>query len=242
MSPMRRIPWLAVAAALPALGCGGDDTDDTGGDTGTPADWACGDDVVDARDGAVYRSVSVGAQCWLRDNLDLGSMIESTSSGALAHDDGLVEKYCWNDDPAECDGTAGTRRGGFYEWQEALQDYSGSPAPPVQGICPAGFHLPSRDEWDTLFDGLGGTAAAPGRLAVGGDSGFDALMTGYRCTMTGGFRPSAMSAETMTYFWTTDASGSTDAWLWEVGESAMQTFAFRQSLGLSVRCVGDAPP
>ena len=242
MDPIRRFPWLGIATLLPALagGCDPEDSDETG-DSDEPAAWTCGEDLEDERDGAVYRTVVVGTQCWLGENMNLGTMIESTASGSLAHDDGVVEKYCWDDVAAECDGTGDMKRGGFYEWQEALQDWSGESTLPVQGICPAGFHLPSREEWDVLVDLFGGTSQAPARLAAGGDSGFEALMTGYRCTMSGGFRPSAMSAATMTYFWTTEGSAS-GVWLWEVGETSMQTFAFEASLGLSVRCVGDAVP
>jgi len=242
MDPIRRCTWAASATLLLSLawGCDGEESDDTG-DSGEPAAWACGDDVEDDRDGAIYRTVAIGTQCWLRDNLDLGTMIESTTAGSQAHDDGVVEKYCWDNDQGECDGTGSMKRGGFYEWQEALQDWSGEPTLPVQGICPAGFHLPSREEWNALVDLLGGTGEAPARLATGGDSGFEALMTGYRCTMSGTFRPSAMSSATMTYFWTSEGSAAS-VWLWEVGETSMQTFAFEPSLGLSVRCVGDLAP
>lgn len=192
---------------------------------------------MDARDAKVYRSIALGDQCWLRDNLDIGTMIESTQSGSQAHDDGVVEKYCWDNDPAECDGSAGMKRGGFYEWIEVLQGDSGQP---IQGICPDGFHLPSGAEWDVLLEQFAGGSNCDGELAAGGPSGFDALMTGYRCTLTGGFRPGAMSADYRAHFWTSDTTTSGEAWLWEIGEGSAQTFDFDTSLGLSVRCIGDA--
>jgi uncharacterized protein (TIGR02145 family) len=245
MPAIRFSAWNATLILLlgVAAGCSGDSPSDTADDTGTaPTPWACGDDVGDARDGASYRSVVIGDQCWLRDNLNLGTMIESTQAGSQAHDDGQIEKYCWDNDQAGCDGTGDVKRGGFYEWAEALQDYSGQPTDPAQGLCPDGFHLPSVAEWDVLVDLFGGVSDAPSHLAEGNDSGFDAVMTGYRCTMSGGFRVSAMSSSTMAYFWTTEASSGTYAWLWEFGENLMQTFAFERSLGLSVRCVGDEAP
>jgi|WetSurMetagenome_2_1015567.scaffolds.fasta_scaffold329730_1 uncharacterized protein (TIGR02145 family) len=244
MDAIRCCPWVVCATLAWAAGCAGNESVDSDSvdDTGETGPWTCGSDVSDTRDGEVYRSVVIGDQCWLKDNVNLGTMIESTAAGSQAHDDGAVEKYCWDNDVGGCDGSTGLKRGGFYEWPEAQQDYSGQLLLPVQGSCPDGFHIPSRDEWQTLVDLLGGLDAAPAKLAVGGESGFEALMTGYRCTLSGGFRSSAKSAETMTYFWTSEDAGSTNAWLWELGGSSMQTFAFRQSLGLSLRCIGDAAP
>ena len=199
---------------------------------------------MDRRDGSTYRSIVLGSHCWLRDNLDLGTMIESTAPGSLAHDDGAVEKYCWDDDPGWCDGSAGMREGGFYEWTEVIQDDPGDqPIQPFKGICPAGFHVPSSDEWDVMVreyeDECG---CVVGRdLAAGGASGFDALLTGYRCTLTGGFRPAMMSPDYRAYFWTSDTTTSGEAWLWEISTGLVRTFDFDWSLGLSVRCIGDAP-
>lgn len=221
-------------ALIPLLFACGEDSDVVDETDETDEPWACGDDLVDTRDEATYRTVLIGEQCWMRDNLDLGTRIDSTGAGQMAHDDGEIEKYCWEDTDAGCDG-----RGAFFEWTEATQDYAGQPDLPVAGICPEGFHLPSKAEWDTLIDGLGGTSAAPAKLAEGGESGFDAVMTGYRCTMNGGYRPSAMSSETMAYFWTSEQDSGTYAWLWEVGPTSMQTFPFEKSLGLSVRCLQD---
>jgi uncharacterized protein (TIGR02145 family) len=59
----------------------------------------------------------------------------------------------------------------------------------VQGICPTGWHLPSRAEWQELFDFLGGTAVAGKALkSTGGwestgngtnTSGFSAIGAGH---------------------------------------------------------------
>ena len=243
---MPRLLHPILAAAALAVGCA-EKPEDTAGsaDTGPwalPDDWTCGDDVVDARDGNTYRSIALGDQCWLRDNLGLGTMIESTAPGSLARDDGVVEKYCWDDDPGWCDGTAGRRPGGFYEWTEVLQDWSGDqPVQAARGICPAGFHVPSSAEWGVLVERYGGTCNRGQELLVGGSTGFDALLTGYRCTLTGGFRPAMMSTDFRAYFWTSDTTTPGEAWLWEVSASPVLHFDFDLSLGLSVRCIGDAP-
>jgi len=206
-----------------------------------PPQWQPGESLVDDRDGQQYRTVVIGSQVWMAENLNIGSLIRSTAQGSLMKDNGVIEKYCWDDDEANCAGDgdgAVMRRGGFYEWQEAVQSWAGQPRLPVRGICPAGWHLPSNDEWNVLFSRLGG-ATAYRQLVVGGGSGFDALMTGYRCTMTGGFRPSAMSADFRTYFWSANQTDAANAPILEIGMSSQQTFSFLKSVGLSVRCLWD---
>jgi len=47
----------------------------------------------------------------------------------------------------------------------------------AQGVCPGGWHIPTRKEWETLFTTLGSTAAED--LAIGGPSDFNALYAGY---------------------------------------------------------------
>lgn len=204
------------------------------------AQWTPGEPLVDARDGQSYRTVVIGSQVWMAENLNIGTPIASTGPGALMKNDGIIEKYCWEDEQGNCDGTDGKmKRGGFYEWQEAVQYWNGQPTLPVRGICPEGWHLPSNAEWNTLLNYLGG-AAAYTAMVRGGASGFDALLTGYRCTMNGGYRASAMNPDTRTYFWTSEQTDAANAPFVEVGQSSLQAFSFQKSIGLCVRCILDA--
>jgi uncharacterized protein (TIGR02145 family) len=203
------------------------------------AQWTCGQDITDSRDGKVYKTKLIGTQCWTTENMNLGTKINSMAMGYLMTDNGVVEKYCWNDSIENCDGTGGLmKRGGFYEWKEAMQYYSGQPTLPVQGVCPAGWHIPSNTEWNTLLNYLGGNMAYQ-QMIVGGSSGFNSLMTGYRCTMTGGFRVSAMSADYRAYYWTSEQYDTDNSPLLEIATTGIFSMNFYKSLGLSVRCVKD---
>jgi uncharacterized protein (TIGR02145 family) len=107
--------------------------------------------------------VAIGTQCWLAKNLNLGTMINVSANVDSQRNNGVIEKYCYNNDPANC-----TSYGGLYQWAEAVQYKNGasntaSPNPAftgnVQGICPTGWHLPSENDWcflttflDTLFN------------------------------------------------------------------------------------------
>lgn len=90
-------------------------------------------------EGQVYNTRAIGLQCWLRENLNAGIMVDGSQSQS---DDGLTEKYCYGNDPANCEDY-----GGLYQWNEAMA-YSDSAG--TQGICPAGWHIPTDQDWKVL--------------------------------------------------------------------------------------------
>ncbi|MBM2817170.1 MAG: hypothetical protein HW421_3932 [Ignavibacteria bacterium] len=206
------------------------------------AGWKPGDPLIDERDGQSYKTVQIGDQVWMAENLNIGTSITSTKGGSIMSNNSIIEKYCWEDKNENCNGGDGImKRGGFYEWQEALQFWGGQPQLPVQGLCPKGWHIPSNQEWNTLLSYLGGNMAGS-KLLAGGNSGFEALLTGYRCTMTGTYRVSAMNPDTRTYFWTSEQTDAQNAPLIELGASSLNSFSFLKSLGLCVRCIIDNIP
>jgi len=100
---------------------------------------ACGGLVSIPYGGKVYRTVAIGSQCWFRENLDIGEMV---AGGDEQSNNGIIEKYCYNDDPANCD-----KYGGLYKWREAMKHF---PVQGGQGICPNGWHIPTDAEWKEL--------------------------------------------------------------------------------------------
>lgn len=101
--------------------------------------FTCGDVLIDSRDGQSYETVQIGNQCWMAENLNIGERIDGIVGMT---DNGTIEKYCYGDDPANCE-----TYGGLYQWDEMMQ-YTATAG--VQGICPKGWHLPDDDEWCTL--------------------------------------------------------------------------------------------
>jgi uncharacterized protein (TIGR02145 family) len=81
-----------------------------------------GDPIEDPRDGQRYRTVQIGNQVWMAQNLNFGD----------------EEKTCYGQDPAHCE-----TYGGLYTWEVA------------GGVCPDGWHLPSKKEWEELSEFLG---------------------------------------------------------------------------------------
>lgn len=189
---------------------------------------------VDTVDGTVYRTLQLGDQVWLADNINRGEMID----GSLDQEDnGVIEKYCYDNNPVLCD-----QYGGLYQWDEAMQYETQESSP---GICPAEWHIPSDSEWKILELYLGmsredanellwrgidqGTALQPA-----GESGFEALRGGNRF-VTGTFNQIGSTG----YFWTSTVEEDNHAW--RRGVSLNEGGIYRSvndiSFGFSVRCV-----
>ena len=100
-------------------------------------------------DGNVYNTVKIGNQCWMRENLrttryEYGEEIP-ISTAISDHDPYRVAP---NNDEANV-----TDYGYLYNWSAVMHgSYSTSSANPsgVQGVCPAGWHVPSDAEWSQL--------------------------------------------------------------------------------------------
>lgn len=110
-------------------------------------------------EGYYYGIVTIGTQTWMTENLNTGIMI-SVGLGEEQTNNGKVEKYCYENVPDNCD-----VYGGLYHFDEMLNYQTDSI---TQGICPAGWHIPVRSEWYTLFNYFGGKANAGGALKATG--------------------------------------------------------------------------
>ncbi len=92
----------------------------------------------DPRDEYVYKTVQIGEQYWLAENL----IYDAPGS------------RCYNDDPANCE-----IYGKLYDWATAMNlpdscntiSCSEQINTPHQGICPTGWHIPTLAEWNKLI-------------------------------------------------------------------------------------------
>lgn len=100
--------------------------------------------MIDPRDNQAYKTVTIGTQTWMSENLNYGNQINGSISQL---DNPIIEKYCYDDNANNC-----ATYGGLYQWNEMMQ-YINTEG--TQGICPTGWHLPSDDEWKTLEMELG---------------------------------------------------------------------------------------
>ena len=95
---------------------------------------------TDPRDNSTYRTIPIGPQCWMQDNLRYGGTTVQYINPQT--DNCVFERNCLPTDPS-C-----TNNGGFYQWDEVMQ-YSGTDK--AQGFCPPGWHIPNESEWDVMI-------------------------------------------------------------------------------------------
>ena len=213
-----------------------------------PEPWICGDPLLDERDGQTYNTVQIGTQCWIAENLNIGTMINGSNNQI---DNSIIEKYCYDNNTSNCD-----TYGGLYQWDEMMQYVT---TEGVQGICPSGWHIPTDAEWCTLEnyvdDGTidceetgwrgvdaGGNLKETGLIhwnspntGATNSYGFTSLPCGNR-NPTGTFESIGFG----NYYWTSSINGS-EAWRHSIGNNNANIYhSLRDNFyGQSVRCLQD---
>ncbi len=214
----------------------------------TPNDpFTCGETLVDARDGKNYTTIQIGNQCWMAENLNIGTYIP----GSLTQtDNSIIEKYCYDDNTNNCN-----IYGGLYLWNEMMQYVT---TDGTTGICPAGWHLPTDEEWKIMEMYLGMSQAQAdawmwrgtdegGKLKETGTTHWDSPNTG--ATNSSGFTalPAGLNGGggtflhggSHTFFWTTTLAGVGNFWCRELIYDGAQISRWQYShyTGFSVRCL-----
>ena len=102
-------------------------------------------------DGNEYHTVTLGSQCWLRENM---RAVRYTDGEVIPLGDGTSISMAYYYLPV--DSVGDSLAGYLYNWAAAMKSASsGTPSTdPIQGICPYGWHLPSDAEWAQLLDYL----------------------------------------------------------------------------------------
>ncbi|MBL6950773.1 MAG: hypothetical protein ISR57_09040, partial [Bacteroidales bacterium] len=167
----------------------------------------CGDTMTDIRDNQTYPTVEIDNQCWMAVNLNFGNVI---ASAQMQRDNCLPEKYCINDNPANCN-----TYGGLYHWNEIMR-YTESDG--AQGFCPPGWHIPTEADWNTLFNFYISSGFAGSALKGSGYSGFNALLEGIRFHNTvWRFRTTDVVLNS-TIYWSSTKHGPDKAWSHGINE------------------------
>jgi uncharacterized protein (TIGR02145 family) len=131
--------------------------------------------MTDSRDGKTYKTVTIGTQTWMAENLNYAYTGVPFKYGSYTSDS---TSWCYGDDPANC-----AKYGRLYTWAAAMDSVgtwstngkgcgyretcsvaSAGSATLVRGICPKGWHLPSNDEWRALFTAVGVSSTAGSKL------------------------------------------------------------------------------
>ena len=201
--------------------------------------------LLDTRDNKTYKTVVIGTQTWMAENLNYSDSL--TYSGMKGR------SWCYKNSVDSC-----VKYGRYYTWAAAM-DSAGTfssngigcgydeiclSTDPVRGVCPEGWHLPTYAEWDELFTAVGGWKSAVVKLKssqgwdVNGsdDFGFTALSAGYRkkdgLNEYGGYGA---------YFWTSTLYLGYLAYGMHLYFDYPQAEQYNlKDYGFSVRCVKDS--
>jgi uncharacterized protein (TIGR02145 family) len=148
-----------------------------------------GPETVNDYEGNAYKTVSIGNQCWLQENIraeffsngtHMSVGVDNTFTSFVEHYSAYEFFYLTESTYA---GNPQKYTDNLYNWCAAVNKSSSSANNPsgIQGICPIGWHIPSQQEWVQLIDYVGsnndyrcdiGTVSISKALASNNDWGY----------------------------------------------------------------------
>ncbi len=144
------------------------------------------DTFVDSRDGKTYKTVTIGDQVWMAENLAYLPSVNNPNEHPTSEPGIFVYGYYGTDVNEAKKTTNYSKHGVLYSYSYAKK------------LCPSGWHLPSNEEWDKLISFLGSEDTSGGKLKAKGteywlspntdasdEVGFSALPSG-RCSVGDG--------------------------------------------------------
>ena len=207
------------------------------------------DVLKDPRDGHEYKTVQIGTQTWMAENLKYAPTIVRLYSpvyyerrkhkiyvpGPKDYETDPIPNsadiFCYNDDSICC-----AKYGMLYTWTAA------------HNSCPVGWHLPSLQEFEKLLQtvGDGNMEIARETLVKGGSSNFEALYGGWLLASYTDYQNTSQYGEKRggTSFWTsTERKGlNANAQILSVSDKDIEFGKINKANACSVRCVKDSAP
>lgn len=201
-----------------------------------------GSSTVSDIDGNIYHIVSIGGQCWLKENLKTrhykNGLPITTLTNNLNWQNVTYGAVCNYDNIASNSQTYGK----VYNWYSVADP---------SGLCPTRWHVPTDGEWTTLIDFLGVGAVAGGAMKEIGvlhwaspnfgstnSSDFTALGAGHR-NDDGTYQDLGFTG----IWWTSTNYSSTGDWAQNIEIQNIGTGIggnlVPKTFGYSVRCVHD---
>ena len=191
-------------------------------------------------DNNVYKTVTIGTQVWMAENLKTTRTSDGTAISPVTENTVWLNLttpgYCWYQNDLNNKDVYGA----LYNWY----------AVNAGNLCPVGWHVPTETDWTTLTTYLGGESVAGGKLKETGtqhwispnngatnESGFKALPGGYRSN-TGAF---GMLGGDGTW-WTSPEGNPASAFYRYMSNAASSITRYsygNRSYGFSVRCLRD---
>ena len=192
-------------------------------------------------EGNTYKTIQIGNQTWMAENLRTTKYNDGSNIHRLIADsawyytttEGLFYTYndTYNTDTIRTMGM-------LYTWD----------AVNTNNLAPAGWHVPTQAEWDTLMDNLGGLNTAGGKMKETGfthwsdpntdatnESGFTALPAGRMYLVSSSYTHYSFSA----LYWSATSFSAGEAVFYGLGHEygAVSVGHSQKKYGYSVRCI-----
>ena len=164
--------------------------------------------LTDERDGQTYRTVKIGEQVWMAENLNYNYQIGKTRSFCFNGE----KKFCdllgrWYTFAGAVDSAGLFSDGGLNCSMENTCVDSICPChlkESSRGVCPEGWHIPSIGEWEQLFTAVGGKDVAETVLRTADGIGTDDY--GFNIIPEGSLNSSEYKNNAIATFWTSSSS------------------------------------
>jgi len=196
--------------------------------------------ILTDQDGNVYKTVKIGTQTWMAENLRTTKYRDGTAIPNVTDNTAWFAlktgAYCSYNNSAKPDTIA--TYGRLYNWY----------AVNTGKLAPKGWHVPTDAEWTALTTYLGGETSASAKLKETGTMHWSSANTGATnevgfTALAGGFRYYVAFANIAYtgYWWSATEDDTNNAWCRNLYDS--YSFVLRDSgikeFGLSVRCIKD---
>jgi len=195
-------------------------------------------------DGNSYKTVTIGAQTWMAENLKTSKYSDGTAIPNITDNtqwSNLTSgAWCYYDNNV----ANNAKYGKLYNWYAVSKTTNGN-----KNICPTGWHVPTDAEWTVLTDYLGGESVAGGKMKEVGTTNWnspntDATNTSLFTGLPGGYRSANgyySNIGSFGYWWSSSEYGTDDAWLRYLNNyngNAYRYYYYKKN-GFSVRCLRD---
>ena len=190
--------------------------------------------LTDLRDNQVYKTVTIGEQIWMAENLNYmpNDTVGTIYSGETVCGGGVLKS---SEDSKKC-----STYGRLYTRKIALYKATRSNR---QGICPEGWNIPLKSDWETLVSFLGNNAAAKLKKADGSwsststnESGFSALIAG---TYSYSVKWYNSDSTTAFYYWEKDTNPYFFRLYDKSDDASSINYAHGINMMYSIRCIKD---
>jgi len=191
-------------------------------------------------DGNVYKTVSIGNQVWMAENLKTTKYNDGTAitivTDSITWEVLTKPAYCWYKNNEQANKNI---YGALYNWYVVN----------TNKLCPSGWHVPTDKEWIILTAYLGGEAMAGAKLKEAGTAhwkapNYEATNQSRFTALPGGYRSiygECLSIGEDGWWWSSTEEHVNYTWAYHMyyGYSNLDRFSFKKVPGFSVRCVKD---